>query len=69
MTTVTANYYPNQRRLDFLDAAGLPAGGIMGNYAHLRAAQIMMQGNAIVSICLDSEMNKKINNKVLTNKQ
>jgi len=58
MTTV--DYYPKKSRLDFIAPDGMAGGGIMGDYAHVKAAALIMNGTAIVRICgLDSKMNKQ----------
>ena len=57
---ITADYYPKQDRLDYISQRdNLPGGGIYGDRAHLRAAELMMSGSAIVRIVLDSRMNRQ----------
>jgi len=58
MTTV--DYYPKKNRLDFIATDGMAGGGIYGDRAHVRAAEMIMTGTAIVRICgIDSKMNKQ----------
>jgi hypothetical protein len=58
MTTV--DYYPKKNRLDFIAPDGMIGGGIMGDRAHIRAAEMIMNGSAIVRICgINSKMNKQ----------
>jgi len=58
MTTV--DYHPKQSRLDFIAPDGMTGGGIIGARAHVRAAELLMNGTAIVRICgIDSKMNKE----------
>lgn len=70
---ITADYYPTKSRLDFIAPDGMPGGGIMGNRAHLHAAQLLTSGTAIVRVCLDSKMNKiqykKVRSRIPKQKQ
>ena len=61
MSTITvADYTPKQSRLDFLDDHGMACGGIMGPRAHVKAAELIQSGRAVVRICgIDSKMNSK----------
>jgi hypothetical protein len=56
---ITADYYPNKSRLDFLAPDGMPTGGIMGEHAHVKAAQLLQSNNALVRVCVDSKMNRR----------
>ncbi|MCL2291202.1 MAG: hypothetical protein FWC34_10980 [Bacteroidetes bacterium] len=62
------DYYPNRSRLDFIASDGMPGGGINGNLAHLKAAELLISGNAIVRYCLDSKMNNHKIDKTRKNK-
>jgi hypothetical protein len=63
MTTV--DYYPKKHRLDFIGDDGIPTNGIFGDYAHMKAAALIMNGTAIVRVCgIDSRMNKQYMRKL-----
>jgi hypothetical protein len=61
---ITADYYPNRSRLDFIAPDGMPGGGIIGDRAHIKAALLLQSNNAMVRVCLDNSVSKKSRNRV-----
>ena len=58
------DYYPKKHRLDFIAPDGLLGGGIVGDRAHVRAAELLMSGNAIVRVCgINSRINKRLTSR------
>jgi hypothetical protein len=53
-------YNPKKAMLNFIAPDGMAGGGIMGDRAHVKAAELIRSGSAIVRICgIDSKMNRK----------
>ena len=64
MTAV--NYYPQQNRIDFIGDDNLPAGGLLGVDAHIKAFNLAAQGRTVIFMIIDSKLNQnptKLNKK------
>lgn len=56
-----ANYYPQQNRIDFIGDDNLPAGGLLGVDAHIKAFNLAAQGKTLIFMIIDSKANQTPN--------
>lgn len=54
----TANYYPQQSRLDLVGEDNIPVVGFLGVQAHVKAVNLAAQGKTIIFTIVDSKMNQ-----------
>lgn len=57
----TANYYPQQSRLDIIGEDNIPTAGIFGVQAHVKAVNLAAQGKTVIFTIVDSKLNQNPN--------
>jgi hypothetical protein len=57
----TANYYPQESRIDFIGEDNIPICGIMGVDSHAKASNLITQGETLVFTIEDINVIQKPN--------